>query len=160
FPDSTIAWNGSKRTTTYISNTELRMAIAASDVVAAGTMQISVMNPTPGGGVSSPLTLTINNPVPRLESIAPAAVIGGQEGTVILDGQGFEAASEVSIHGQAVHSEYQSPSRLLVTLPAGLLADAGPAEVAVRNDGPGGGTASKMLYVIAAGTPSATTHPL
>ncbi|WP_156955345.1 IPT/TIG domain-containing protein [Polaromonas glacialis] len=50
---SVVRWNGANRTTTFVSATRLTAAIAASDTATAGTAQVSVFNPTPGGGVSA-----------------------------------------------------------------------------------------------------------
>jgi len=56
---STVLWNGSSRTTTYVSSTQLNAAIPASDLTTAGTAQVTVFNPTPGGGTSNAQTFTI-----------------------------------------------------------------------------------------------------
>ena len=50
---SIVRWNGTNRTTTFVSSTQLEASISASDVASAGTAQITVFNPSPGGGVSS-----------------------------------------------------------------------------------------------------------
>jgi hypothetical protein len=59
-PESTARWNGSGRVTIFVSSTELLVRVLSSDLVAAGTAQITVFNPTPGGGLSNPLTLVVN----------------------------------------------------------------------------------------------------
>jgi hypothetical protein len=56
---SSVRWNGSSRTTTFISSTQLTAAISANDVASAGTAQVTVFNPTPGGGTSTAQTFTI-----------------------------------------------------------------------------------------------------
>lgn len=64
---SRVQWNGSSLPTTYISATQLIASVPASDVAAAGTAQVTVFNPSPGGGASSALTFTINQAaVPNL----------------------------------------------------------------------------------------------
>ena len=47
---STLQWNGSNRTTTYVSATSLTASVTASDVAVSATASITVVNPTPGGG--------------------------------------------------------------------------------------------------------------
>ena len=47
---SVVQVDGSNRTTTYGSATQLTAAILASDVASAGTHTITVFSPTPGGG--------------------------------------------------------------------------------------------------------------
>ena len=57
---SVVKWGGSNRTTTYVRSTQLTAAISASDIATAGTVQVTVFNPTPGGGTSTALTFTVN----------------------------------------------------------------------------------------------------
>ena len=57
---SQVKWNGSNRTTTFVSGTQVQAAITAADIVNAGTAQVTVTNPGPGGGTSNALTFTIN----------------------------------------------------------------------------------------------------
>src|SRR5262249_18315506 len=47
---SVIRWNGSNRTTTFVSSTQLTAQIPAADIAGAGTVPVTVFNPTPGGG--------------------------------------------------------------------------------------------------------------
>jgi hypothetical protein len=47
------------RTTTYISSTQLTAQIPNTDVASQGTRAITVLNPTPGGGISNSKTLTV-----------------------------------------------------------------------------------------------------
>ena len=53
---SVVRWNGSDRTTTYVSGTQLTATIPASDIATAGTYPVTVftpINPTSGGGTSN-----------------------------------------------------------------------------------------------------------
>src|SRR5439155_8681705 len=69
-----VRWNGANRTTTFVSATQLTATIGAADIVIAGTAQVTVFNPAPGGGTSNAQTFTIpasvsttvtfDNPVP------------------------------------------------------------------------------------------------
>lgn len=56
---SAVQTNGTARTTTYVSPTQITALIPASVIAVAGTASITVVNPTPGGGASSASTLTI-----------------------------------------------------------------------------------------------------
>ncbi len=49
---SVVNWNGSPRTTTFVSAGRVTAAILASDIATASTASITVSNPTPGGGTS------------------------------------------------------------------------------------------------------------
>ena len=48
-----VNWNGSPRTTTYVSARELRAKVLASDVAKNTSGYITVTNPAPGGGPST-----------------------------------------------------------------------------------------------------------
>jgi hypothetical protein len=56
---STVRWNGSDRTTTYVSSTQLTASITAADIAAAGTASVTVFTGTPGPGTSNAQTFTI-----------------------------------------------------------------------------------------------------
>ncbi len=62
--NSVVRWNGSNRTTTFISGTQLQAAIPASDVASAGNATVTVFNSGTGGGTSpTSLTFVITPPV-------------------------------------------------------------------------------------------------
>ncbi|HNW90697.1 MAG TPA: cadherin-like domain-containing protein, partial [Bacteroidales bacterium] len=57
---SVVKINGSPRTTTFISATEVQATILAADIASGGTPAITVFNPAPGGGTTSSATLTVS----------------------------------------------------------------------------------------------------
>ena len=75
--NSIVRWNGSNRTTTYVSVTQLKAATLATDLVTADTFPVTVVNPAPPVGPSNALTITDNNPAPALTSIAPNSITAG-----------------------------------------------------------------------------------
>ena len=68
---SVVRFNGSSRTTTFVSSTQLTAAILTGDLTTAGTFSITVFNTTPGGGTSNTQTFTVNA---AADTTAPAAV--------------------------------------------------------------------------------------
>ncbi len=60
-PSSIVRWNGSDRTTTYVSSAELQAAIPASDLASGGNVQVTVFNPAPAGGLTSALSLHVSS---------------------------------------------------------------------------------------------------
>jgi DNA-binding beta-propeller fold protein YncE len=56
-PGSLIRWNGTDLPTTL--NGGLIAQVPAGDIATGGTAAVTVLNPTPGGGVSNPLTFTV-----------------------------------------------------------------------------------------------------
>ena len=88
---SVIQWNGSSRPTNFVSRTQLRATISASDIAAAGTARVTVLNPPPGGGASNALTLTI------VPSLAVSVVRAGSgSGTVTSAPAGIDCGSVCS----------------------------------------------------------------
>ena len=79
---SVVRWNGTNRPTTVVSATQLQAAIAANDIVAAGTAQVTVFTPEPGGGVSSAVAFTIRS-APIL-TVSATSVAGGTSVTATL----------------------------------------------------------------------------
>ena len=59
---SAVYWNGESRSTTFVSSTQLTAAISATDVANAGTAQVTVVNPAPGGGTSNSLAFVVTAP--------------------------------------------------------------------------------------------------
>jgi Tol biopolymer transport system component len=58
-PSSMVQWDGSSRTTTVVSATQLKAQITAADLTAPGKVTVTVVNPSPGGGNSNTSTFTI-----------------------------------------------------------------------------------------------------
>jgi hypothetical protein len=57
---SVINWNGTALTTTYVSATQLTTSVPATNIATAGTANVTVVTPSPGGGTSTAATFTIN----------------------------------------------------------------------------------------------------
>jgi len=88
---SVVRWNGSDRPTTLQTSTQLLAAISASDIAVAGTAQVTVFNPAPGGGLSNPLAFPIMVP--------PAVNAGGMVNGATFGAQAPAAGSIVSLFG-------------------------------------------------------------
>jgi hypothetical protein len=58
-----VRWNGSPRMVSAVTPTQITVLITASDIAAAGTATVSVVNPVPGGG-SDASVFTIVAPTP------------------------------------------------------------------------------------------------
>jgi hypothetical protein len=57
-----VRWNGSDRPTLVVNSSQLTAEITAADIQTAGTANVSVFVPPPGGGVTAALEFMINNP--------------------------------------------------------------------------------------------------
>jgi hypothetical protein len=61
---ATVNWNGSSRSTTFISSSQLQATILASDVAKPQTAYVTVTNPSPGGGASPAANFQVTVPAP------------------------------------------------------------------------------------------------
>jgi hypothetical protein len=60
-PASVVRWNGSDRPTTFESSSELSASISAGDLAGGGEIEVTVFNPAPGGGESTPATFAVTD---------------------------------------------------------------------------------------------------
>ncbi len=63
---STVNWNGSPRTTTFVSGSQLTAGITAADIAVAATASVTVVNPAPGGGRSNPMFFSVTTNTPSI----------------------------------------------------------------------------------------------
>jgi hypothetical protein len=147
--DSTVLWNRTGLTTLYLSSTQLTGTVPASDITAAGTVSVQVINPCPGGCLSNALTFTINNPVPTTTSLSPSsATAGGAAFTLTVTGTNFLSSSLVQWNGSARTTTWVSGTQLTAAISASDIATAGMASVTVLNPSPGGGTSNALTFTI------------
>jgi hypothetical protein len=157
-PGSVVRWNGSARTTTYVSSTALEAQISPADLSAAGNVPVTVFNPAPGGGVSNSQVFTVTanpsaNPVPALASLAPSgATAGGSAFVLSVNGTGFASNAVVRWNGVDRPTTFASPTQLTANIAASDIAAPGSATVTVFNPTPGGGISNALGFTIAAGT--------
>ena len=59
---STVQFNGSPRTTTFVSTTEINAQLSATDIASIGSAAITVVNSGANAGTSAALTLTLGTP--------------------------------------------------------------------------------------------------
>ena len=144
-----VQWNGADRNTTFVSATQLTAAIPAADIAAIGTVQITVVNPQPGGGSSNAVSLSIVNPVPRVTSLAPATAVAGSDTfSLIVNGSNFLPGSLIQWNRNSRTTTFVSSTQLTATIPAGDVAVVGNVQISVLNPPPGGGSSNSLLFSI------------
>ena len=107
-PAAVVQFNGTSRTTTFISSTQLQAAIAISDIASPGVATITVANPVANGGTSAGSTLFIGTtPGTSTTGAGFAVTVLNQPANDII----FDAASNVilfsspssdAIHGNTI----------------------------------------------------------
>jgi len=150
-PNSLVRWNGVDLPTTYISPTDLQATVSASNIALAGSFDIEVFNPAPGGGISNAIQFDVtqqgsqSNPAPAMDGISPATAIAGSAGaTISINGSDFVPDSVVRLDGIDLVTSYVSPTTLSVSLGPNELAQPGTAAITVSSPAPGGGTTEPL----------------
>ncbi len=146
---SKVRWNGTERTTTFVSATKLTAAIPADDVKNGGIASVTVVTPTPGGGTSNAVSFAINNPTPTITSLDPPMTFNTLPAFVLtVNGTGFVPNSIVRWNGTDRTTTFVSATRLTAQISAADIATDGTAVVTVFNPAPGGGTSNATNFVI------------
>ena len=146
-PTTTIQVNGSARTTTYVNATQVSVALTTTDVSTAGTLSLTAVNASPGGGTSAASTIAVSDPTPTLTGLSPVYVVtGSSANTITLNGTGFVPASSVLVNGSAVSPIFVSSTQLTLTLTG--LTTASTLSIAVANPAPGGGTSAARTFFV------------
>jgi uncharacterized protein (TIGR03437 family) len=123
---SKVRWNGQDLQTAFVGAAQLTADVPASLVANAGTAQVTVFTPAPGGGTSAAQTFTINQPRPP--SVLRVTNASGAPGSSIsvpveLVSQGDENAMGFSL---------SYPAATLTNTQAVLGADAASAQLNVN----------------------------
>ena len=148
---SVVKWNGSSRTTTYVSPTQLKAAILKADLLTAGTVPVTVTNPVQGGGTSNAQTFTIDNPVPVVAAplVPPSTAAGGAAFTLTVNGAAnFVSSSVVNWNGSPRVTTFVSATQLTAAITAADIAVAGSFPVTVTNPMPGGGASNAVPFTV------------
>ncbi len=154
--NSVVRWNGAAKSTTYSNSTSLQASITAADVASAGSIQVTVYNPAPGGGVSNAMSFTVtatNNPVPSISSISPTSVsVGAAAFTLTVRGSGFSSTSIVRWNGANRPTAFVNSGELHASIGTSDVVSSIPVQVTVYNPAPGGGTSNAAQFTIVSGS--------
>jgi uncharacterized protein (TIGR03437 family) len=147
--NSVVKFNGTDRTTTFVSTTQLTINVTAAEIANSGSITISVFNPAPGGGTSNAVSLPINNPVPTLASLSPNAAFKGDPAFLLtVTGTNFVPTSVVRWNGANRATTFVSATQLQAAILASDLAAEGMIDVTVFNPTPAGGTSSSVKFAV------------
>jgi len=113
-PGAVVLWNGSPRTTTFVSSNSVQAAISASDIATAGTAFITVLNPAPGGGTSNSVYFSITTPEDTVSlaldsSSFSSSTAGAPIVVADFNGDGIlDVLASQTVKGRSVVAFYQS----------------------------------------------------
>ena len=143
--------------------TQVTAVIASTEILTGGIIPVTVTNPSPGGGASTPaVTFTINNQLPTTSALSPtSAATGGAAFTLTITGSKFVSGTTVNFGGtiHAADVVVVDATHVSATIAASEIASAGSRSVTVTNPAPGGGTSTPAL-TFAVNNPLPTTSGL
>lgn len=154
--NSVAFWNGSARPTAFNFNTaQLQVTIYASDVATAGTSQVQIINPSPGGGSSNFVTFFIHAPQPNdpvLTSVSPATTAsGGAAFTLTVNGSNFANGYVITFNGASKPTTFVSSTQMTASILATDISSPGCAAVSVSTNSQSGPTFSVSMDVLVTG---------
>ncbi len=146
---SSVRLNGHGITTKYISSTQLTAQVLFTDLTSVGTFNITVFNPSPGGGESNSQSLTVSQG-PTALFVAPATGACGGVTTLsaTLTSSGVGVNNEYisfSLNGTVVGTATTGDSgvaALTITLPVGVSLGIHPGYIGASFAGDSNYTAS------------------
>jgi hypothetical protein len=131
-----VNWNGTRRSTRFVSSSKLKATIDVVDVAKAGTASVTVVNPPPGGGTSNLIYFPIRK---RLPTVALAQ-----------DRQVFEPGSVAS-------GDFNGDGKLDLAIGNGCANCAGTVDVYLGN---GDGTFGTPIRTVVAGSAQTSIYGL
>jgi len=131
---TSVTWNGSSLSTSFVSPTQLAAAVPANLIATAGAASVDVA--ASGQASPSPLNFTITSPAPTLTSLSPnTAIAGGAAFTLSATGSSFSSGSQLTWNGSPLSTTFVSTSQLTAAIPANLIATPGTVSVGVSVPG-------------------------
>src|SRR6266513_1581015 len=144
---SSVLWNGSSRTTTFVSSTQLHAAIPASDIAVVGAALVTVSNPAPGGGVSGSSSFTLAPPQPTISQLTPSSAIAASaDFTLNVSGTNFVNSSTVQWNGAPRITTFVSPTQLQAAITAADVAAIGVSQITVSNPAASGDNSNPSTF--------------
>lgn len=138
--NSVVQWNGSPRTTAFVSPTTLQVALSATDLKNVSAGSLTVVNPGPNSATSGsqPLTTT-NQPFPTITGVSISDNTFDPCGQlqISVTGKNFYGDSAIQVNGIPLQNmNYGGDlSTLINYLPMGLVTKPGGLSVTVTNPG-------------------------
>ncbi len=153
-PTSRALWNNRPRSTTFVSDMQLQMTLAAGDLDLPGNNAVAVDDTATSVLSPSPLLFTVSVatlPAPHTASLAPAFssnLINATSLAVSIFGSNFSPNARALWNGEERPVQYVGPGEVRIVLSAGDLVDGKPTPIQVRDFTPSGGarTSNTLIF--------------
>ena len=156
-----LNFNGVPVPTTVNSSLFLFGVVPTSSIASAGTFQVTVSNPSPGGGPSNSLPFTITAPssVPTISSLSPGSGPNDPTSFVLtVNGTNFQQGATVVWNlTNFLSTNFVSATQLTANVPGYLVAAAGSFPVNVVDPAPAG-TSSAVNFTVTGPPPDFTLN--
>ncbi|HXE74302.1 MAG TPA: SBBP repeat-containing protein [Candidatus Xenobia bacterium] len=150
--NSVVRFDGVNRTTNFFNFRRLDVPIAASELTAPDTVDVTVFNPAPVGGLSNTAQFVIQNgnfPIPSITSTNPtSAFSGGGNLLLTVNGSDFVANSVLRWNGSDRSTTVVNVNQLTATILSSDTADGQVAQLTVFNPAPGGGESAPFPFTV------------
>ena len=138
-------WQSIHLPTTYVSPTQLTVAVPASMIAIAGTSSVAVYT-LGGSGVSTGAAFIVNPAPPAISSLSPATVTAGSAGFMLtIMGKAFTPAATSMWGTTPLGTVYVNPTQLIAAVPASLIVESGTGSLTVTT--PAGTSAPASLPI-------------
>ncbi|MEP7358722.1 MAG: hypothetical protein ABI847_15855, partial [Anaerolineales bacterium] len=148
---SSVLWNGVPLAAGFVNSTTMTATVPAANLTAAGFFTVAVQSGAPGGGVSNPLTFTVNNPLPNILNTSPVSAIkGGLAFSLTVNGSNFVSGASLYWDGLPALPTLVNGSGtvLTATIPFSYLLSTSPVAITVTNPSPSAGPSNAISFVL------------
>lgn len=147
-------------TTRVISPTSMVATVPESLLTVPTTLRIYALNAVQGGGLSQPLTISVQVPLPVITALRPqTAPVGLTTLTLAVDGTGFLDSSVVQVNGVARRTRRAARGTLEIVLTEADLSEVGALQIAVSNAALGGGRSEPAVFTVTGAIPEISLLP-
>jgi hypothetical protein len=139
-PGATVLIDSTAHSAVFVSDTELTVDVAASELVTGGFLPVVALNPGPAVP-SNALNLVVLNPPPDITGITPDTEVVRLSPTLppmplTVTGTGFQDGAAILVDSTPVPTTFVSGTMLTGAVPATLLGVSGIRDVQVSNPAP------------------------
>ncbi len=136
-------------TPVFINNHTIEAEIPPGLMNTTGAYRLTVTNPSPEGGTSNTVTLTIQNPIPAITALEPLEAAAGMPGlTLTVHGTGFFNDTTLSINGNNRTYNLINNIKLDLGLTAEDLETGEYLKITASNPPPSGGTSESATFTV------------
>ena len=146
---SSILFGSTALAPTLFTPTQLSVLVPETAFTKAGRLDVSVVNPTPGGGTSETMRFIVENPVPEVTTVSPTSITTSTtDRNITLVGKGFAEDATVTLGMEPITVLSTTWTGINIAIPSNLLTTPGTLTLNVTNPEPGGGASNVVTLTV------------